>query len=88
MLVDTGPLVAAANRHDTHHQACVQALTTARPPRLVPGLVIAEITELASLDRRHLNIVRPRHVQAFTLFPWSRRSRQELLDPGRGSFGR
>jgi predicted nucleic acid-binding protein len=133
ILVDTGPLVAAANRNDTHHYASAQALAAAPPPRLVPALVIAEvayllardavssvearflrsfktgflaivsptaddlaraaelveqyadlplgttdacvvalaerlnITELATLDQRHFNVVRPRHVQALTL---------------------
>lgn len=42
ILVDTGPLVAAANRRDAHHAVSVAALAAARPPRLVPGLVIAE----------------------------------------------
>jgi uncharacterized protein len=135
ILVDTGPLVAAANRNDTHHRASAQALAAAPPPRLVPGMVIAEvayllardagslvearflrsfktgflaivsptaddltraaelveqyadlplgttdacvialaerlnITELATLDQRHFNVVRPRHVQALTLIP-------------------
>lgn len=135
ILVDTGPLVAAANLADTHHAASVAALAGARPPRLVPGLVIAEVSyllardagsaveaeflrsfatgflaiadltvadldrsaelveqyadlhlgatdaclvalaerlgivELATLDRRHFNIVRPRHVDALTLIP-------------------
>jgi predicted nucleic acid-binding protein len=135
ILVDTGPLVAAANRRDTHHATSVAALTAARPPRLVPGLVIAEVSyllardataaveagflrsfatgfltlagltvddldrsaelveqyadlplgatdaclvalaerlgivEVATLDRRHFAVVRPRHVEAFTLVP-------------------
>jgi predicted nucleic acid-binding protein len=44
ILVDTGPLVAAANRTDAHHAASVATLATAKPPRLVPGLVIAEVS--------------------------------------------
>jgi predicted nucleic acid-binding protein len=135
ILVDTGPLVAAANRTDTHHDESVRALFSAQPPRLVPGLAIAEvayllardagatveaaflrsfsggflalvdptvedlartadlveqysdlplgttdaclvaiaerlqITELATLDRRHFSVVRPSHTEAFTLVP-------------------
>lgn len=135
ILVDTGPLVAAANLADIHHAAAVAVLAAARPPRLVPGLVIAEVSyllareantaieaqflrsfatgflttidltvvdlercaelveqyadlplgatdaclvalaerlgivELATLDRRHFSIVRPRHVDALALVP-------------------
>jgi predicted nucleic acid-binding protein len=135
ILVDTGPLVAAASRKDAHNTASIAALAAARPPRFVPGLVIAEvcyllardgggaveaeflrsfgtgfltvvdvtandlvrsaelveqyidlplgatdaclvalaerlqIIELATLDRRHFNIVRPRHVDTLTLVP-------------------
>jgi len=135
ILVDTGPLVAAANRKDADHDASVKALAGAQAPRLVPGLVIAEvayllardagasveaaflrsvgagflalveptiedlaraadlveqysdlplgttdaclvaiaermqITELATLDRRHFSVVRPNHTEAFTLVP-------------------
>lgn len=50
ILVDTGPLVAAANRRDTHHAASVAALATAKPPRLVPGLVISEVSYLLARD--------------------------------------
>lgn len=135
ILVDSGPLVAAANRGDQSHDRCLAALTSASRPRLVPGPVIAEtcfllardaghgveadflrsfatgffehldltagdlaraadlveeyadlrlggtdacvvalaerlgITQLATLDRRHFSVVRPRHVDAFTLIP-------------------
>ncbi len=135
ILVDTGPLVAAANRRDAHHAESITALAAAPGPRLVPGLVIAEvsyllardagiaveaaflrsfdtgfltvtelnagdlvrsadlveqyadlplgatdaclvalaerlgITKLATLDRRHFSIVRPRHVDALVLIP-------------------
>jgi uncharacterized protein len=135
ILVDTGPLVAAANRTDARHAASVAALASAKPPRFVPGLVIAEVSyllardagstieaeflrsfttgfltvvdltatdlgrsaelveqysdmplgatdaclvalaerlgivELATLDRRHFTVVRPRHVDTLTLIP-------------------
>jgi predicted nucleic acid-binding protein len=135
ILVDTGPLVAAANRRDTDHDASVNGLTEATPPRLVPGVVIAEvgyflaehagsaaeadflrsfktgflklaettvedlqraaelveqyadlplgvtdaiivataerleITDIATLDRRHFSVVRPSHIEAFALLP-------------------
>ncbi len=50
ILVDTGPLVAAANRNDTHHRASAEALAVAPPPRLVPGMVIAEVAYLLARD--------------------------------------
>lgn len=43
ILVDTGPLVAAANEADRLHDVCVRALERAEPPLLVSGLVIAEV---------------------------------------------
>ena len=42
ILVDTGPLVAAANTADRRHADSVHALSQIRGPRLVPGPVIAE----------------------------------------------
>jgi predicted nucleic acid-binding protein len=50
ILVGTGPLVAAANRQDTHHVASITPLAAARPPQLVPGLVIAEVCCLLERD--------------------------------------
>jgi uncharacterized protein len=50
ILVDTGPLVAAANRNDSRHLESVAALAAAQPPRLVPGLVIAEVSYLLARD--------------------------------------
>jgi uncharacterized protein len=50
VLVDTGPLVAAANRNDTHHRASTEALVAALSPRLVPGMVIAEVGYLLARD--------------------------------------
>ena len=138
IVCDTGPLVAAAIKDDSHHRACVDlftALHLAQRRILVPGTVAAEVgyllardggpvvesqfltsladgtltpvelirddyrraaelvlayqslplgttdatviaicerlnlTEVASLDRRHFPVVRPRHVKALTLLP-------------------
>lgn len=135
LVVDAGPLVAAAARRDRNHQRCVELLSQAPPPLLVPSLVLTEVayfladrigpeaeqafarslregellaepveptdwariaelldqyrdlplgivdasvvaacerlgaTDLATLDRRHFSIVRPRHCAALTLLP-------------------
>ena len=45
-----GPLIAAANRNDRHHDSCVRTLIEARSPRLVSGLVIAEVCYMLARD--------------------------------------
>jgi len=50
ILVDTGPIVAAANRSDLHRQLCTRTLLRARPPRLVSGMVMAEACYLLARD--------------------------------------
>lgn len=42
LIVDTGPLVAAADRRDRGHERCIELLSTARGPILVPALVVSE----------------------------------------------
>lgn len=135
LVLDTGPLVAAANRADPDHRACAQLLATHPGPLVVSPLVVAEAsyligkylgaraeaallralateryriealtpadltraaelvgeyadlplggtdaaivalserlgaTTLATLDRRHFSVVRPRHVESFALRP-------------------
>ncbi|MGQ0624881.1 MAG: type II toxin-antitoxin system VapC family toxin [Sporichthyaceae bacterium] len=138
ILVDTGPLVAAADTDDDDHRRCVDLLTGLRlasRPLLISPLVVAEvsymigrdggspaeaafissirngdltlvdllpadldrmvelldtyedlrlgaadasvvaiaerlnISDIATLDRRHFTVVRPDHVPAFTLLP-------------------
>jgi predicted nucleic acid-binding protein len=138
ILVDTGPIVAAALTRDTHHRACVDLFTAAHlagDALAVPAPVVTEacyllareagsraeaafldslghgdlevvdlepvdwcraaelvrryadlplgavdasvvavperlrIAGIATIDRRHFSIVRPRHVDAFTLLP-------------------
>lgn len=135
LVVDAGPLVAAAATGDRNHRRCVALLSQAAPPLVVPALVVTEVaylladrigqaaeqafarslregelvvepvepsdwarivelldeyadlplgivdasvvaacerlavTRLATLDRRHFSVVRPRHCQALTLLP-------------------
>jgi len=130
ILLDTGPIVAAAARTDPHHERCARLLAEVVRPLLVPSPVVAEVchllereagskveaqflhslavgtltvveptsedhkrmsglvaqyedlplggvdaavvaiaerlglTEVATLDRRHFSVVRPRHVSA------------------------
>ncbi len=135
LIVDAGPLIAAAGIGDRHHESCMELLAHASRPLVVPALVVAEVaylladrigaaaerafvrslelgeltceaveprdwhrigellteyedlglgavdasvlvlcerlaqTELATLDRRHFSVVRPRHCPALTLLP-------------------
>lgn len=135
MIVDTGPLVAAANRADPFSAECQELLRRANGPLIVPALVVAEAgflierdlgsgaearflrslaqprfrvegigaldllrmadlveqyadlplgatdacvvvvaerlndANVATLDRRHFTVVRPRHVDALVLLP-------------------
>ncbi|WP_089208867.1 type II toxin-antitoxin system VapC family toxin [Streptosporangium subroseum] len=134
IVIDSGPLVAAVNIRDNHHELCVRLLRTHPGPLLVPVTVVTEVcqliekrqgskaeaaflrsfqtglvlidlnnedldrmsdlveiyanlplgaadasviavaerlglAEVATLDRRHFTVVRPRHVSAFTLLP-------------------
>lgn len=43
LIVDTGPLVAAASTGDRNHERCVALLAHAPGPLVVPALVIAEV---------------------------------------------
>jgi hypothetical protein len=135
LIVDAGPLYAAAARRDKHHERSVELLSAAPRPLLVPALVVTEVSYLlgdrlgphaevafarslangelvaepvldsewervaelmdqyvdlplgmvdasvvalaerrgleviATLDQRHFRVVRPKHVEAFTLVP-------------------
>lgn len=135
LIVDAGPLYAAAATRDRHHERAVALLSSSPRPLLVPALVLTEVSYLladrigahaelvfaralangelvvepvidsdwsriselmeqyldlplgmvdasvialaerreagviATLDRRHFGVVRPRHIDAFTLVP-------------------
>ncbi|MGH9459040.1 MAG: type II toxin-antitoxin system VapC family toxin [Thermoanaerobaculia bacterium] len=49
-IVDSGPLLAAANRADPDHRACLDALRDTRYRLVIPAMCIAEVTYL--LGRR------------------------------------
>src|SRR5262245_43828397 len=46
LIVDAGPLYAAAARRDRNHQRSVDVLSTAPRPLLVPALVVTEVAYL------------------------------------------
>jgi predicted nucleic acid-binding protein len=43
LVIDAGPLVAAAATRDRNHERCVALLSTAPRPLVVPELVVAEV---------------------------------------------
>jgi predicted nucleic acid-binding protein len=84
-IVDSGPLVAAANSADPAHPACLAALQTPRIAKLVEQYAsfplggtdasVAATAErlgaetLITLDRRHFASIRPKHCERFRLLP-------------------
>jgi uncharacterized protein len=48
LLVDAGPLYAAAATRDKHHRRSVELLSSAERPLLVPALVVTEVSYLLS----------------------------------------
>jgi predicted nucleic acid-binding protein len=46
LIVDAGPLYAAAARRDRNHERSVEVLSTAQRPLLVPALVVTEVAYL------------------------------------------
>jgi predicted nucleic acid-binding protein len=59
---DYSRAAALVNRYADLPLGAVDATVIAIAERL-------RVTEIATLDRRHFTVVRPRHVDAFTLFP-------------------
>jgi uncharacterized protein len=50
LIVDTGPLVAAADRTDRHHAACAKLLETATGPLVTTAMVVAEAVYLLTRE--------------------------------------
>jgi len=46
ILVDAGPLIALGDEDSLDYKRCREALRSARPPRLIPGPVVAEVCHL------------------------------------------
>jgi hypothetical protein len=73
MIIDTGPLVAAANRKDPDHEACRRLLAVAGGTLVVPALVVAEATFM--IERAGGAAAEARFLRSLT----SRRYRVEQL---------
>jgi uncharacterized protein len=72
IIIDTGPVVAAANRKDAYHKVVEQYSDL--PLGTADAIVIAiaerfRAVNIATLDRRHFSVVRPAHTTSFTLLP-------------------
>lgn len=50
LIVDTGPLVAAADRTDRQHHACLELLETASGPLVTTAMVVAEAVYLVTRE--------------------------------------
>lgn len=72
LLVDTGPLVALANRRDQHHQECSTFLETYRGRLLTTGAVLTEFSHLACSISATL-----------ALYQWIERGGMEIAPLGR-----
>ncbi len=72
LVVDAGPLVAAAASRDRNHERCVSLLSGARRPLVVPALVVTEVAYFLG-DR-----IGPRAEQAFAR---SLRDGELLVEP-------
>lgn len=72
LLVDTGPLVALANKRDKHHQACSAFLKNYRGRLLTTWSVLTEFSHLASSVDATL-----------ALYQWIERGGMEVATLGR-----
>lgn len=74
MILGTGPLVAALDADDRHHQACVELLATTRPPLRLPGPVLTEVCYLIEREQGP-------HAEAAFLTTLADSGQFELLHP-------
>lgn len=58
LLLDTGPLVAAIDRSDKHHDRCAALLESAEGPLLVPSTVLVEVCWLLAASLAALSAAR------------------------------
>jgi uncharacterized protein len=63
IVLDTGPLVAALNNRDKHHDACARLLRTHPGPLLVPSTVVTEVRQL--VDKRQGGKAEAAFLQSF-----------------------
>ena len=66
VVVDSGPLLAAANRADPDHEACVSVLLDPRYRLVIPSMCIAEVSYL--LGRRHSAAAEARFLRGLETF--------------------
>lgn len=63
-------LEASLDRSDADHAACPRLIESADEALLIPAPVLVENEpNLATLDRRHFGIPRPRHRESIELLP-------------------
>lgn len=63
IVLDSGPLVAAVNSRDNHHEACARLLRTHPGPLLVPPTVVTEVCQL--VERRQGSKAEAAFLQSF-----------------------
>jgi predicted nucleic acid-binding protein len=69
IVCDTGPIVAAALIDDDRHHECVELFTGLHLATVIALAERPNVTEIATLDRRHFTGVRPSHISSLTLLP-------------------
>lgn len=74
LIVDAGPLYAAAARRDKHHERSVALLSGGARPLLVPALVVTEVSYLLA-DRIGAHAELGSAARSLRASWWSSRSR-------------